>query len=216
MMTKPSQNEESLAALRERVISRLQQEAKMLEEEIETISRKNAANGSFRSGRTISETKGAAERLIRSRFEMISEVSKTLPLAYTSDLEEKLGNLLDDYFTHNLVGLQVPILNLVRKVGVGNLEDKVLGELRADQMRIVSDLKADFHEHVLRLKYVSGRGRWNSALLIIEGACLGGAGVLATLWAIQNDSEYEPYVVLLMLVVPALEVFRRKKDRAAT
>ena len=215
MMTKPSQNEESIGALRERVISRLQQEPKMLDDEIEVISQKNAANGSLRSGKTISETKGAAERLIRSRAEMIFEVSKRLPLTYTSDLEEKIGNLLDDHFTHGLAGLQVPILNLVRKVGVGNFEDKILGELRAAQMRIVSDLKADFHEYVLRLKYVSARGCLNSALLIIEGACLGGAGVLAILWAIQNDSEYEPYVVLLMLVIPALEVFRRLKGRAA-
>lgn len=211
-----SQNEESIAALRERVISRLEWEAKMLDDEIETISRKNAAEGSFRSGRTINEAQGAAEKLIRSRAEMISEVSKILPFAYGPDLEEKLVNLVDDHFTHDLAGLQVRILNLIKRVGVGNLEDKVLGELGADQTRMANDLKADLHEHVLRLKYVSNRGRWNSALLIIEGACLGGAGVLATLWAIQNDSEYEPYVVLLMLVAPALEVFRRLKGRAAT
>jgi len=215
-MTEHPANIDSLRALGSKIRTYADGQDRTLEDEIGIITNSNAANGTFKSGRTIKEVIRVCCTLIKNRAELTAETIRKLPFSYTASLESALKENVQQYFPDDLDGFQVKVRNLSRKAGGEKLEDVALEEIRVFQKEAAAGLLSEIDQYLVTLKHAHQLSSIEKRLLFVELAGLVGTAFLAGLWAADRNGNYEPIIVLLAVITGALEIYRRVKHKHAT
>lgn len=182
-------------------------------EEIERITRANAAKGNLRSGSTIKEVARSMKLLLDNRAKLILSTIADLPFAYTETLGQAINEIADKYLPVDFSDFRMRYLDLVHLTNERpSVVDAALELADKNNLLIRSKLESEIHQHVLILKNKVAGNSSNNVFFMFEifGAVL--VAFLAGMWALDPPGNYEPWIALILAIIAGLDVARRFKQ----
>ena len=198
--------------MREDLDSLASDQLNTLEVEISRITHRNAANGTLRSGNTIKDVAQSIVGLIRQRSSSILSSLRNRPFLYSDSLSAQLDEVVKQYLPNEIPEFRERFIELMKLVG-GNDRAQAAGLeiVSGDCERIRRQLNVGIRDHLLLLKSKTNEASRSKLIVGFEITALVITAFLAGMWAANPAGNYEPWIVLVAVVVAILEAFRRKR-----
>ncbi|MGH8563485.1 MAG: hypothetical protein ACREXW_05115 [Gammaproteobacteria bacterium] len=209
-------NADCLENLRGKVTLHVGQQLGQLDDEIQSITNRNASKGMLQSGATIKEVMRACSEQMEARVSFMTTAVQQLPLDYTEDLRDSLRSLIHYYLPQDLGYISERLDKIVRLAGDEKLVDRVTDDVKANREVAIKRLENEIDQYLIRLKKAAKLSTMDKVMFFVEAVALLGTVFLAGRWSVDPSGNYEPYIVTLGVLVPLLEVARRGWKRFAT
>ena len=210
-------NSECLENLSRRLT--LQEEAQLtgLREKIKAIERMNASKGVLKSGGTIKEVMRECVNVLQEKTDNIMKEVGNLPFKPTGALVEEISALSKTFFPEGLGAMRRELERIVQLTG-GNdrAMDAALTGVEEASQKAVRDLESRIQQRIISLKSMTSFSWPDKLALSLEGTLLLAIAFLAGKWSNDPQGNYEPYIVILGVVMPVVEIARRVYKRITT
>ena len=205
-------NAECFEIMREDLDSLASAQLNTLEVEITRITRRNAANGTLRSGNTIKDVAQSIVGLISQRSNSILSSLRNRPILYSDSLSAQLDEMVKQYLPDECPEFRERFVELIKLAG-GNDRAQAAGLklVSSECERIKSQLNVGIRDQLLQLKSKTNDASRSKLIVGLEISALVITTFLAGMWVANPAGNYEPWIVIVAMALAILEAIRRKR-----
>jgi hypothetical protein len=201
-------NKECISNLENKLQLELKSQILELDSAINAIKTSNAAKGALQSSATIKMVLSTCKDTMERRSTIVFDGIKSLPFEYSRDLYKKLVALSEKYFDEDVEEFKERVRKIATMANGERFIDRYLHNLFESNRDALDKLKNNLETHCIQLKN-QGLSKLDKVLLVIEGICLLATAFLAGQWSMNPKGNFEPYIVIIGVLVPLIELSRR-------
>jgi hypothetical protein len=209
-------NIECLRLFEDKLGLQVKDQLDQLDDDIRALKAQRAAIGSLRSGATIKQVARLCSEILASRVQHIASNLSILPFDYSSNLGEDIWKIALRHFPEDLGELKGRLEDVIRLAGGEHAQEQIINEVKEVNRTEINRLRNQLDQFLLSLKTSRKFSALDKVMLGAEAICLLTTAFLAGKWSSDPSGNYEPYIIIVGVVVPLLEIGRRVVKRRAT
>lgn len=180
-----------------------------LDEDIMALKRLHASKGILQSSHTIRKVRDLYVSFFENKINFLINLLETLPIRYEKSLGQKLFDFVKICFEGEFKKIDAGLKAVIDECGGQQFESRYFGELHQKRDSLAKDLNNQIDNYIIRKKEECNFSNIDRLLILIEIVCIITIAFLAGKWTIDPNGNYEPYIVLLGIFAPLLEIGRR-------
>ncbi len=184
---------------------------------IKAIERTNAGKGMLKSGRTIKEVMHECETILNQKTDFIAKEVGNLPFKPSKDLFEQIVSTAKTIFPEDLGEMQGELKQVVQlATGSERALEAALTGVEKARKKSVADMETRIQQHVISIDIKNGFSNLDKLAIGLEAVSMVIIVFLAGKWSVDPQGNYEPYIVILGVLTPIIEIARRVYNRFTT
>lgn len=202
----------------EEYIEHLNEKAKLLAQEIlssfdasiDEMKKHHASKGLLKSGNTIKFTMDKIQSSAKQYYSELLSGVKQSNLKFNPNIEADILGASSDEFDNLLNLLWKRLAQICALAGKPEIFPEMKQEVQSQVDLIFQRFANDIRHYVIELKQKDSQSTLSKFVGYVEIVVLVILAFLAGMWANDPSGNYEPFTVLLGILLTGLEVWRRK------
>lgn len=206
-------NSECLKVFEERLVLKVKRQLSELDKNIEADKRLAASKGNLLSGCMINGVKGLCIKVLETRVDYIFEILSELPFKYSRKLGSRVSEISLRYFPSDLGELYTRLDNIIRFTNIEGARVSTINEVVNVNITEIDRFRNLLNQFLLNLKASSKLSPIDKGIFLLEAICLLSTAFLAGKWLSDPTRLYQPYIIVVGVIISSLEIIRRVVKR---
>lgn len=206
-------NSECFRIFEERLALKVKKQLGELDKNIEADKRLSASKGLLQSGAMINGVKRLCVNVLESRVDYIFEILSDLPFKYSSKIGVKISETSKHYFPSDLGELYHRLDDIIRLANGEHAREHVVNEVLNANNAEIERFQNLLNQFLLNLKTSRKFSAIDKIIFLMEAICLLSTAFLAGKWLSDPTRLYQPYIIVVGVIISSLEIIRRAVKR---
>ena len=202
-------NSECLSVVEKRLAQKVREQLDKLDADIESGKRRAASKGLSQSGAMINEVKGFCINVLELRVNYIFDILNSLPFKYSRKLGVRISEISLKYFPADLGELYTRLDAIIKFANNERARDAIINKVANANNNEIERFLNLLDQFLLNLKASRKYSAIDKVIFLIEAICLLSTAFLAGKWLSDPTRLYQPYIIVVGVIISSLEIIRR-------